>query len=163
MSALGDPSQKLAAFPLEFSLYIPLWYLPMSNNYVALGISPMVFYGDENNEFITDPVEFSLKINMGKRNKRIRNKFIKEFNYYFELNYLMSSEPTFPDERGANKIGINASAISIDSKLVGFEFEPLNIYIDVHNRRNVFFHSSVKINIGPLHEAAFYPDYILHY
>lgn len=156
---LGDPNQILRVAPLEFSIHIPLWYEPESSDYVSLAMSTMTFYGDGSNEFTADAVELSLKINNGTRNKKVKNKFIKEFNHYYELNYLTPSTLAFPDA----KIGINPSSISIDSKLIGFELEPLNIYFDINCFANAFFHSSLKINIGSLYQAGFYPDYILHY
>jgi len=156
---VGDPNEILRVIPLEFSIHIPLWYAPVSSNYISLGMSTMTFYGDGSNEFTADAVELSLKINKGTRNKWVKNKFIKEFNRYLELNYLTSSTLAFSDA----KVGINPSSISIDSKLIGFELEPLNIYFDINCFTNVFFHSSLKINIGPIYQTGLYPDYVLHY
>lgn len=161
-NALGQPNQDAIAFPFELSIYTPLFYAPASYNYVAFGLSAIIFTDSPAEDLAEKSVfELSLRVNVGERNKSGKKKFIKESGLYAELNYLTKPISTPTNESDA-KIGLNLFGMSIDSKNIGFEMELLNFYFDVHKLNNVFWSPAVKVDLVPMIETGQYPDAMLY-
>lgn len=161
-NALGELNQDAIAFPFELAIYTPLFYSPASYNYVAFGLSLLIFTDSPAQDLSEKSVfELSLRVSAGQRNKSGKKKFIKEGSFYGELNYLTKPVPTLTNESDA-KIGLNLFGMSVDSKYIGFEVELLNFYFDIHKLHNVFWSPSVKIDLGPMIETGQYPDSMLY-